>query len=165
MSNNSKSILGIDVAKRKLDVFLVFGNKSLAKQFDNSLKGFKLLSGWLKSLHLTEVHACLEATGTYGDGVANFLHHQGHLVSVVNPLSIKGYATSKMQRNKTDKADARVIADFCLTQKAQWFPPKPAVVELQALVRRIESLQEMLQMEQNRLDVSPAKKTKSDANH
>jgi transposase len=158
MSNNSKTILGIDVAKRKLDVFLVFENKSFANQFENSLKGFKLLSAWLTSLHLKEVHACLEATGTYGDGVANFLHHQGHRVSMVNPLSIKGYAKSKMQRNKTDKADARLIADFCLTQNPpQWFPPKPEVIELQALVRRIESLEEMLQMEQNRLEVAPSK--------
>lgn len=158
MSNNSKSILGIDVAKQKLDVCLLFENKSLAKQFDNSPKGFKLLSAWLKSLHITEVHACLEATGTYGEAIADFLHQKGHLVSVVNPLSIKGYSVSKMQRNKTDKADARVIADFCLTQNpAQWFPPTPEVVELQSLVRRIESLQEMLQMEQNRLEVAPAK--------
>lgn len=158
MSNNSKNILGIDVAKLKLDVFLLFGNKSLAKQFDNSPKGFKLLSAWLTSLHLTEVHACLEATGTYGEAVAKFLFEQGHLVSVVNPLRIKGYATSKMQRNKTDKADARVIADFCLTQNpAQWFPPEPQTLELQALVRCIESLEEMLQMEQNRLEVAPTK--------
>ena len=158
MSNNSKNILGIDVAKRKIDVFLLFENKSLAKQFENSQTGFKLLSAWLKSLHIREVHACLEATGTYGDGVANFLYEKGHLVSVVNPLLIKGYAVSKMQRNKTDKADARVIADFCLTQNpAQWFPPEPEVIELQALVRRIKSLEEMLQMERNRLEVAPAK--------
>ena len=158
MSNNSNNILGIDIAKRKIDVFLRFENKSLANQFENSQTGFKLLSAWLKSLHLKQVHACLEATGTYGEAVAKFLHHQGHLVSVVNPLSIKGYAVAKMQRNKTDKADARVIADFCLTQHpAQWFPPEPEVVELQALVRRIESLEEMLQMERNRLEVAPTK--------
>lgn len=154
----SKKILGIDVAKRKIDCYLIFENKSLANQFDNSPKGFQLLEAWLKSLQIAEVHACLEATGSYGDGVARFLHDQGHLVSVVNPMSIKGYAKSKMQRHKTDKADARLIADFCLTQNPhRWFPPKPETIELQALVRRIESLQEMLQMEKNRLDVSPAK--------
>ena len=94
----SKKILGIDVAKRKIDCYLIFENKSLANQFDNSPKGFQLLEAWLKSLHIAEVHACLEATGSYGDGVARFLHDQGHLVSVVNPMSIKGYAKSKMQR-------------------------------------------------------------------
>lgn len=154
----SKNILGIDIAKLKIDVVLLFENKSLAKQFDNSPKGFKLLQAWLKSWQIIQVHACLEATGIYGDAVANFLHHQGHLVSVVNPLRIKGYAKSKLQRNKTDKADARLIADFCVTQNPrQWFPPPPETIELQALVRRIEALEEMLQMERNRLEVSPTK--------
>jgi len=154
----SKNILGIDIAKLKIDVALLSESKTLTKQFDNSPKGFKLLQAWLKSLQISQVHACLEATGTYGDAVADFLHENGHFVSVVNPFSIKGYASSKMQRNKTDKADARLIADFCLTQNpVQWFPPAPPVIELQALTRRIEVLEEMLQMEKNRLDVSPPK--------
>lgn len=156
MLNNSKIVLGIDVAKLKLDVALLIEQKVLIKQFDNSSAGFKLLQAWLTSLHLTEVHACLEATGTYGDGIAHFLFEQGHRVSVVNPVRIKGYAKSKLQRNKTDKADARLIADFCLTQEpAGWFPPSVEVQHLQALTRRIEVLEEMLRMEQNRFDVSP----------
>jgi transposase len=154
----SKSILGIDIAKRTIDVALIFGAKILTKQFNNSPKGFKLLNAWLKSLHLKQVHVCLEATGSYGDAVAHFLHEAGHVVSVVNPFRVKGYAVAKLQRNKTDKADARLIADFCLTQNpGQWFPPTPQVAELQALTRRIEMLEEMLQMEKNRLSVSPAK--------
>lgn len=149
----SKNILGIDIAKRKIDVALLFAGKTFTNQFENSPKGFKSLAVWLKSFHIDQVHACLEATGTYGNAAANFLHEAGHLVSVVNPLSIKGYAKSKLQRNKTDVADARLIADFCLTQNpAQWFPPSPPTVELQALTRRIEMLEEMLQMEKNRLD-------------
>ena len=154
----SKIILGIDVAKRKLDVALLGQGKTLTKQFDNSLAGLQFLQAWLNSLHVEQVHACLEATGSYGDAVALFLHQAGHQVSLVNPARIKGYAQSKLQRNKTDKADARLIADFCLTQKPPlWAPPTPAVAELQALTRRIEVLQEMLQAEKNRLEVSPAK--------
>ena len=149
----NKNILGIDISKRKFDVALLFADQNLTKQFENSPKGFKQLGAWLKTFRLEQVHACLEATGTYGDAVAHFLHEAGHIVSVVNPLSIKGYAKSKLQRNKTDTADARLIADFCLTQNpARWFPPSPQVVELQALTRRIEMLEEMLQMEKNRLD-------------
>jgi len=152
----SKKILGIDVAKRKIDVALLFDNKSLTKEFDNSLKGFKLLTAWLKSLHIEQVHACLEATGSYSDEIALYLFEQGHQVSLVNPMIIKGYAKSKMQRNKTDKADARLIADFCLRQEPPiWSAPKPEIAELQALTRRIEMLEEMLQMERNRLEQSP----------
>src|SRR5262249_13439015 len=137
---------------------LLCDGKTLTKQFDNAHTGFKALQAWLQALHLEPVHACLEATGSYGEAVALFLHQAGHRVSLVNPARIKGYAQSKMQRNKTDKADARLIADFCLTQKPPlWAPPTPAVAELQALTRRIEVLEEMLQAEKNRLQMAPAK--------
>lgn len=158
MSQNQNIVLGIDVAKNKVDVALMIENKALIRQFSNSASGFKLLQKWLLDLKVSQVHACLEATGRYGDEIAIFLHAKGHLVSVVNPLRISGYANSKLSRNKTDRADARLIADFCVTQNpAQWLPPTPQVAELQALTRRIEVLEEMLQMEKNRLEVAPVK--------
>ena len=152
----SQVTLGIDIAKLKLDVALLNAGKTLTKQFENSPAGFQALQAWLLSLSVPQVHACLEATGTYGDAVALFLHEQGHVVSLVKPLRIKGYAAAKLQRNKTDKADARLIAEFCATQNpAQWLPPAPEIRELQAFTRRIETLTEMLQMEKNRLDSAP----------
>ncbi len=148
----TKIILGIDVSKKTLDAALIFDNRTLCKQFRNSSEDFKLLAAWLESLQITRVHACLEATGTYSEAVALFLHEQGHRVSVVNPLRIKGYAQSNMQRNKTDRLDARLIATFCLTQKPdEWQPPSAEVKHLQSLVRRVEVLEEMLQAEENRL--------------
>ncbi len=153
----SKTTLGIDVAKLKLDVALLTEQQIRTKQFENSPQGFKLLQAWLLALQLPQVHACLEATGTYSDAIALFLHEQGHLVSLVNPLRIKGYASAKLQRNKTDQADARLIAEFCAAQNpALWTPPAPEIRALQALTRRIETLEEMLQMEKNRLDSVPA---------
>ncbi len=148
----SEVVLGIDVSKKTLDVALIFDNRTFSKQFQNSAEGFKLLAVWLASLQIKQVHACLEATGVYGEAVALFLHDHGHQVSVVNPLRIKGYAQSNMQRNKTDRLDARLIADFCLTQKPDaWHPPSVAVKHLQSLVRRVEVLEEMRQAEDNRL--------------
>lgn len=153
----SKPILGIDVAKAKLDVELMFdgGGKTLKHQFANSPKGHKLLQGWLDSLRIEQVHACLEATGTYGEAVAEFLFAKGHTVSVINPLQIKKYAQSDLRRNKTDRADAHTIADFCRAKDpAPWRPPSPEAKQLQALTRRIEALERMLIGEQNRLDVA-----------
>jgi len=91
----SEVVLGIDVSKKTLDVALIFDNRTFSKQFRNSAEGFKLLAVWLASLQIKQVHACLEATGVYGEAVALFLHGCGHLVSVVNPLRIKGYALVK----------------------------------------------------------------------
>lgn len=151
-----KNILGIDVAKKKIDVVLLTGGKALVGQFDNNNKGFKRLKGWLEKNSAGEIHACLEATGAYSDAVAVFLYEAGYVVSVANPFRLKGYAASKLSRNKTDRADAHLIADFCLTQEPEsWFPPSAQMMELQALSRRIETLEEMLQMERNRLETAP----------
>ena len=152
----SKTVLGIDVAKLKLDVALIIDGKVLVKKFDNNNKGFKLLQGWLLSLHVEHVHACLEATGSYGEAVAEFLYEHGHRVSVINPFQIKSHANSRLRRNKTDKVDARTIADFCLKMDPEdWQPLSPEVKQLQALSRRIEALDEMLRMEENRKEVAP----------
>ena len=152
----SDAILGIDVSKKKLDVALMFNGRTLKKKFNNSPKDFKLLQGWLMSLRIERVHACLESTGTYGEAVAEFLHEKGHCVSVVNPLRIKGYANADLKRNKTDPADALLIADFCLVKNPREWQPMPAQVkQLQALTRRIEALDQMLIAEKNRLDVAP----------
>ncbi len=152
------SVLGIDVSKNKLDVFLLLEEKAVAGQFENGAKGFKKLKSWLKFNKSGEVHVCLEATGSYSEGVAAYLYEAGYGVSVMNPARIKSYGASKLQRNKTDRADARLIADFCLTQKPSlWQPPSAEMQELQAITRRIEVLEEMLQMEKNRLEMAPRK--------
>ena len=78
-----KAILGIDVAKLKLDVALMIDSKVLVKQFTNNIKGFKLLQGWLASLHIEHVHACLEATGIYGDAFTEFLYERGTPAKVI----------------------------------------------------------------------------------
>lgn len=152
----SETVLGIDVAKKKLDVCLLTGGKVLMKKIDNDTKGHKLLQGWLMSLHIERVHACLESTGVYGEAVAEFLHERGHRVSVVNPFRIKGFANSDLKRNKTDTADARTIAEFCLAKDpGEWQPLPPEVKQLQALTRRIEALERMLVVESNRLGSAP----------
>ena len=153
----SKTVLGIDVAKSKLDVALATAEKVLVKKFANNNKGFKLLQGWLASLHIEEVHACLEATGPYGDAIAEFLYEHGHRVSVVNPVQIKSFAMSDLKRNKTDQADARTIAAFCLAKDpGDWHPLPPEIKQLQALARRVEALERMLLGETNRRENAPA---------
>lgn len=152
----SRAILGIDISKKKMDAVLIFNDKILSHIFENSPKGFKLLDGWLKSLHIEQVHACLEATGPYSEPVAEFLYEKNHRVSLVNPLRIKGFAKSDLKRNKTDAADARLIADFCLAKDPEdWHPLPPEIKYLQTLTRRIEVLEKILASENNRLEAAP----------
>lgn len=146
-------VLGIDVAKLKFNVCLIREDGRLRHRvFANTASGFTQLLDWLKKNHVAQVHACLEATGTYSEALATYLSDGGQLVSVVNPAATKAYAGAQLSRTKTDKVDAELIARFCQTQRPQlWAPAPPEVRALQALVRRLDSLIEMHTMESNRL--------------
>jgi transposase len=149
----SQHILGIDVAKLKFNVCLIGEDGRLRHRvFANTTSGFSQLSEWLNKNKVTQLHSCLEATGTYSEALATYLHDNGHQVSLVNPAATKAYAGAQLSRTKTDRVDAELIARFCLTQKPQpWTPAIPEVRELQALVRRLDALIEMHTMELNRL--------------
>jgi transposase len=145
-------VLGIDIAKDTFDAALIVEGKTRNEHFENSLAGFKHMSTWVRKYTAAGVHACMEATGQYGEALAEYLYQLGWQVSVVNPARIKAYANSKLRRNKTDKADAQLIAEYCLReQPSLWSPPPASFKGLQALVRRLEDLQAMYQQESNRL--------------
>jgi transposase len=148
----SEPVLGIDIAKQRFEVALLIDGKVKNKSFKNTTEGFGALALWLKKLGISKVTACLEATGNYGEELAFYLHEAGHLVSMVNPARIKGFAQSELIRTKTDKVDAGIIARFCLVMKPEtWVPPSPEIRVLRALVRRADSLIDMLTQEKNRL--------------
>lgn len=145
--------LGLDVAKATFHACLVRPSGKLRhRAFPNTPAGFAQLSDWLEKQGVELTHACLEATGTYYEALASYLHEEGHTVSVVNPAAVKDYARSRLSRTKTDRVDATLIAGFCLERRPPaWAPPAPELRELQALVRRLDSLVEMRTMEENRL--------------
>ncbi len=81
--NLSVAALGIDIAKLKFDVCLIKPNsKAKHKVFANTNHGFEQLIRWLGSHQVSELHACLEATGTYGEPLALFLFEAGFVVSL-----------------------------------------------------------------------------------
>lgn len=152
-------MLGVDVSKAKLDVaLLTAAGKFRCKVFANDGSGFNSLLAWIEANvpgGKAAVHVCMEATGTYHEGLALFLHDQQLAVSVVNPLLVKRFAQISRLRNKTDEGDAKCLARFCqMTQPELWQAPSPGVRALQALVARLDTLLEMRQGESNRLDVA-----------
>jgi transposase len=141
----------LDIAKAKFDVALEWSGRKRARVFRNDAEGWRQLVRWLADLVGGPVHACLEATGRYGDGVAAALHEAGHRVSIVNPAQIKHFARTKLGRNKTDRLDAALIAEFCrLFSPSPWTPPSPAVRTLRDLVRTRDALMASLREWDNR---------------
>ena len=151
----SVSVLGIDISKQKFDAALLVDGKIKHKTCKNSAEGFETLTLWLEKQGVGKVHACLEATSNYGEDLGVYLHEAGHIVSIVNPARIKGFAQSEMMRTKTDKLDAALIARFCLVMKpGPWVPPPPEIRTLRALVRRVDSLIDMRSQEKNRISTA-----------
>lgn len=150
--------LGIDIAKRTFDVALLRADgKYRSKKFPNTQAGFGQLLEWLRRHEALQAHACMEATGVYGEALAGFLVEAGLRVSVVNPAQIKAFAASELSRTKTDRADAALIARFCRAMTPPpWQPLPPEVRALKALLLRLEALQAMQQQERNRLEVADA---------
>jgi transposase len=144
--------LGIDIAKSTFEVSLRrLDGRRRHKSFRNTAAGHAALVAWLTEHAGRTVHACLEATGTYGDAVATALVDAHHVVSIVNPAAPKAFAESQLRRTKTDRVDADVLADFCAAlQPAPWTPWPAEIRLLQSLVRRRDAVQDMLTQERNR---------------
>jgi transposase len=157
--NEAAYFIGIDVAKRKLDIALLHHGKIKNKVVDNDPAGHAQLIRWLEQHEATADNSviCLEATGPYSEAVALALSEAGWPVSVVNPARIKGFAQGELARNKTDRADAALLARFCLAMRPPlWAPPAPAWRQLRAWVDRLEALKDMRQQEVNRIEAAQA---------
>lgn len=144
--------IGIDVGKDELEVLVLHDEVEQRLAVENRPRGFKALLKALQRMGAGTGQVCMEATGTYYEGVAEYLHQAGYRVSVVNPARIKDYGKSKGRRNKTDRLDAWLIADFCRSQHpVQWLPPAPEMRALRSMAHRYDALMKMRQQEINRL--------------
>jgi len=152
----SKIVIGVDIAKKKFDVASLNDGKYKHKTFTNDEPGYADFIIWIIHLFANDKPLiCMEATGAYSIPLADFMVSQGYPVSVVNPAKINAFAKSELSRAKTDKADAKLIARYAATMHPPlWIPPPENIRKLQALVRRVEHLLEMIQMERNRLETA-----------
>jgi len=113
---------GIDISKQTFDVVNKSGNHS---KYENTSKGFLKFKKTIKENSL----CVMEVTGIYHLPLAKYLHTKGINVSVVNPLRIKRYSQMKLNRNKTDKSDAKMISSYAQNQEAELWSPAPEIIE------------------------------------
>lgn len=147
MNNQLKHYCGIDVSKKKLDVYF----KGKVKQYDNTIKGIEKLATWAK-----DVHYIFESTGGYERLAAWYLMERDHDVSIINPKRVRDYAKSTGQFAKTDKIDAKMICQYAesVHPRKSLLPPA-SYRRLCALIDRRLQLINMRVAEQNRLEMLP----------
>jgi len=143
--------IGIDVSKASLDI--ASGQVGDFWQIKNTSKEIENLVE-----RLTEISPALivlESTGGYELQAAQALYLAGLPVAVVNPGRVREFAKSIGQLAKTDKLDARLLADYAEKVK----PPLSRLPDeeeqyLKSLVRRRKQLLEMRTAEINRCDTT-----------
>ena len=130
-TTNPDFFLGIDVGKTDLFCHLLDSNKSTAQRFDNTQAGISNLIAWLNTLsNPTKMSACLEQTGHYGFQISKALHELNiHSLFLVNPRQIKAFGQQKLRRNKSDTADAKLIARFVQSEHMELRPWQPRSIE------------------------------------
>jgi transposase len=146
---NTINYVGVDISKLFFDVALPDGQVYRHYKFDNDQTGFSAL---LKILPQESV-VVMEASGAYYLRLANFLSQKGIAVSVVNPLVIRRFGQMRMSRAKTDKKDARMIAQYgCAEKPALWQPPQEHVISLQQMEALLSNLQKEYTAVNNQLE-------------
>jgi transposase len=125
-----KKYVGIDVSKLNFDVAIELAGTYRSSKLPNTLEGFSQLLGLLDS----NSHVVMEASGPYYVRLASYLHEQGFIVSVVNPLVIRRFCQMRLSRAKTDKKDAKMIAEYGKVEHPQaWTPSEGYLQELRQL--------------------------------
>jgi transposase len=157
--SNHKFCLGIDISKADYHVALLHreSGESIARsKFANNPQGHAKLLDWLAKYTGADLplHACMEATGSYGESLADHLDGKVAILSVVNPRAIKAHGDSDLRRCKSDPADARLIADYCRSKQPRaWQAPSPAQRKNKAISRCLANLKKDRTRESNRLDL------------
>ena len=153
--------IGIDIASKKHDCCIIGANGEILAPiftFKNDSAGYDILLKTIRGLcrDFTKVKVGLESTGHYGDNLISFLRAKGFELVIFNPLQVDLYRKSgTLRKTKTDKADARFIAQMLLsTENSPSVPVKSEIVELKALIRhrgRMKAMRSKLRMSVSRL--------------
>lgn len=150
--NSSSTNVGIDVSKAWLDVVVMPGGESWRTQ--NEAEAIQALVERLKQIQPSRI--VVEATGGYEQAVATAIYLAKLPLCRVNPGRVRYFARSLGQLAKTDKLDARMLAQF--GERMQ-----PALTRLSseneqllsALIARREQLSGFLVAERNRMHTAP----------
>ena len=143
----SSPVAGIDVAKRKLDVFIdTLAERSTLDNNDLSIAAL------IEKLRNTRVRlVVIEATGRYHRRLAAMLLDAGIPTCVINPQRAREFARAMGKLEKSDPIDAQMLAGF-----GRRLTPEPDKIQrenqpvLQDLLSRRRALVQIRVAEKNR---------------
>jgi transposase len=143
----TQSWIGIDVAKEWLDVAST--DQPTVRQWRNDEAGITALVADVRAAAPQLI--VLEATGGHETAVTAALAAAGLAVAVVNPRQVRDFARASGHLAKTDRLDARLLAQFAERLQPPVRPlPDATTQDLAALLARRRQLLAMRTAEKNR---------------
>ena len=110
--------IGLDIGKSSIAVHIPQSDLDL--EIENTTQSLKALFAKLKKLYKKEIERVVwvfESTGSYSSRIYRFCAQKGIKVFMPNPKQARGFAKAIAQRNKSDRIDARVLAQSILIAK------------------------------------------------
>jgi transposase len=151
INSTASPAVGIDVAQRFLD-YHVQGDPRDTRhhRVANTDRGIGSLIEHLQQVQPSII--VLEATGGLQRRCADALAQAGLPVAVVNPNHVRSFARALGQLAKTDRIDAKVLAEFGRVIKPRMHQNLPqSQRQLQDLVVRRNQIKDLITQEKNRL--------------
>lgn len=137
MEKEKGNYVGIDIGLESMDAAWYEQDKLLHVKVPNTIAGFKqLIKQCGKGCQYV-----METTGPYYVALALHLHMQGIKVSVVNAMVIKRFIQMNLEKNKSDKKDARWICKYGISQQPKlWEAPQEHIIKAKQMQTAIMQL-------------------------
>lgn len=147
-------VIGIDISKKTFDIAFLNTKKQWEHNvYDNTSKGIKK---FIKVVDLAD-HCVMEASGPYYMQLAFSLSENEKKVSVVNPLVIRRYGQMKLVRAKTDKKDAKIIAEYGKQEKPkQWPVQHIQIIKMRQMVTALQGISKQIRIVDNQMQAFEA---------
>jgi transposase len=144
--------IGIDIGRSFLDSAATTALSTLPRRVPNTSEGITTLVTALTTITPTLV--VLEATGTYHRPLLTALLAAAIPTAVVNPAQVAVFRQARLGREKTDRADARLLARFAAVHGEELHRAVPAD-PIQARLRDLVAYRDGQVAEQTRTQSSP----------
>jgi transposase len=159
-----KQVFAIDVSKDQLaECYMIMSESYKSKiQFTkkkhaNSVKGIEQMFANLEKNRVDkdlELIVIMEATGVYHEELAYMAYERGYSVKIVSGQHMHRFAKSVKYKLKTDKIDAKIIAQYGMERgdmEPNWTPPSDFFRNIKRLSRERGTLQKDITRQRNRL--------------
>lgn len=153
--------IGIDIAKADFYACIlarqIDGKQTVkaTKKFDNTEAGYLCFLSWVaqRQKDAESVLYVMEATGTYYENLAGYLHESGCTIAVELANKIKNFKKSYNKKTKTDKECAEMIARYGAERSGlrQWEPFSKEYSTLRDICREILSMKTSSNRAKNQL--------------